>query len=121
MKLEQDFRKLSPKMRLYYRTLFKKDFYSFAKYFWCEADPAPFVDGILVQFYCEFFQYLCRPWIGYDGPWEEPVIPDANPGEYYLVNNVSDLKAGDKISCEGFMYVYEKAQLHTTSVTVVTE
>ena len=76
MKLEQDFRKLSPKMRLYYRTLFKKDFYSFAKYFWCEADPAPFVDGFLVQFYCEFFQYLCRPWIGYDGPWEEPVLPD---------------------------------------------
>ena len=76
MKLEQDFRKLSPKMRLYYRTLFKKDFYSFAKYFWCEADPAPFVDGFLVQFYCEFFQYLCRPWIGYDVPWEEPVLPD---------------------------------------------
>ena len=65
-------------MRLYYRTLFKKDFYSFAKYFWCEADPAPFVDGFLVQFYCEFFQYLCRPWIGYDGAWEEPEIPDVD-------------------------------------------
>ena len=76
IKLESDFRKLSPKLRLYYRTLFKKDFYSFAKYFWCEADPAPFVDGFLPQFYCEFFQYLCRPWIGYDGPWEEPEIPD---------------------------------------------
>ena len=78
MQLEKDFRKLSPKMRLYYRTLFKKDFYSFVQYFWEEADPAPFVDGFLVQFYCEFFQYLCRPWIGYDGPWEEPVIPDVD-------------------------------------------
>ena len=76
MKLEKDFRKLSPKMRLYYKALFQKDFYSFAQYFWCEADPAPFVDGFLVQFYCEFFQYLCRPWIGYEGPWEQPQIPD---------------------------------------------
>lgn len=78
MKLEKDFRKLSPKMRLYYKTLFKKDFYTFAQYFWCEADPAPFVDGFLVQFYCEFFQYLCRPWIGYDGPWEKPEVPDVD-------------------------------------------
>lgn len=76
MKLERDFRKLSPKMRLYYKTLFKKDFYTFVQYFWEEADPAPFVDGVLVQFYCEFFQYLCRPWIGYDGPEEEPVLPE---------------------------------------------
>lgn len=76
MKLEKDFRKLSPKMRLYYKTLFQKDFYSFAQYFWCEADPAPFIDGFLVQFYCEFFQYLCRPWIGYDGPWENEMLPD---------------------------------------------
>lgn len=78
MKLEKDFKKLSPKMRLYYRTLFKKDFYTFAQYFWEEADPAPFVDGFLVQFYCEFFQYLCRPWLGYDGPWETPEIPDVD-------------------------------------------
>ena len=38
-----------------------------------------------------------------------------------VYKTVLTLKAGDKISCEGFMYVYEKAQLHTTSVTVVTE
>ena len=76
MKLERNFKLLSPKMRLYYKTLFKKDFYSFVQYFWEEADPAPFIDGVLVQFYCEFFQYLCRPWIGYEGPWEEPVIPE---------------------------------------------
>ena len=78
MRLEKDFRKLSPKLRLYYKTLFQKDFYTFAQYFWCEADPAEFIDGFLVQFYCEFFQYLCRPWIGYDCPWEKPVIPDVS-------------------------------------------
>ena len=31
------------------------------------------------------------------------------------------LQAGDKINCEGFLYVYENAQLHTTSVSKVTE
>lgn len=94
MQLEKDFRKLSPKMRLYYRALFQKDFYSFAKYFWCEADPAPFVDGFLVQFYCEFFQYLCRPWIGYDGPWEEPMIPDINEDI-----NVIDVRQNKQNGC----------------------
>ena len=48
--------------------------------------------------------------------------------ESYLTNKdtavyqtVLALKAGDKISCEGFMYVYNNAQLHTTNVIVVTE
>lgn len=46
--------------------------------------------------------------------------------ESYLTDKTTDvyktvltLKAGDKINCEGFMYVYNNAQLHTTSVTVV--
>lgn len=46
--------------------------------------------------------------------------------ESYLTDKTTDvyktvwnLKAGDKINCEGFMYVYENPQLHTTSVTVV--
>lgn len=89
MELERDYTKLSPKMRLYYIALFKKDFYSFAKYFWEEADPAPFIDGFLVQFYCEFFQYLCRPWVGYEGCWEEPVIPDVSDDV-----NVIDVRQG---------------------------
>ena len=36
-----------------------------------------------------------------------------------VYKTVLTLKAGDKINCEGFMYVYNNAQLHTTSVTVV--
>ena len=44
--------------------------------------------------------------------------------ESYLTASSTDvykaamsLKAGDVISCEGFMYVYYNAQLHTTSIT----
>lgn len=48
------------------KILFKKSFYEFLKYFWNEVEPAPFVDGPLIQFYCETFQYMCRPWIGYE-------------------------------------------------------
>lgn len=46
--------------------------------------------------------------------------------ESYLTGKNTDvyqtawnLKVGDKINCEGFMYVYEKAQLHTTAITLV--
>lgn len=49
-----------------YRVLYKKDFYSFVKAFWNEADPSKFVDGWLIQYYCEIFQYMCRAWVGYD-------------------------------------------------------
>lgn len=76
MELQKDFTQLTAKQRLYYRVLFQKDFYSFAKYFWCEADPSTFVDGFLPRFYCEFFQYMARPWVGYDGLEEEPDLPE---------------------------------------------
>lgn len=49
--------------KLLYRELYRKSCYEFVKAFWSEADPAPFIDGKLVQFYCEAFQYKCRPWI----------------------------------------------------------
>ena len=46
--------------------------------------------------------------------------------ESYLTGKNTDvyqtawnLKVGDKINCEGFMYVYEKAQLHTTAIALV--
>ena len=52
--------------RLLYKELFRKSFYDFAKYFWDCADPERFVDGKLIQFYCETFQYMCKDWIGYD-------------------------------------------------------
>ena len=51
--------------KLLYKELFRKSFYEFAKFFWTEADPSKFVDGKLIQFYCESFQYMCRRWVGY--------------------------------------------------------
>jgi hypothetical protein len=52
--------------KIIYRQLYKKSFYDFVKDFWSSADPSKFVDGILVQFYCECFQYFCKDWIPYD-------------------------------------------------------
>ena len=52
--------------RLLYRELYKKSFYDFVKDFWDCCEPAKFIDGKLIQIYCEIFQYMCRDWIGYD-------------------------------------------------------
>lgn len=54
--------------RLLYRELYKKSLYEFVKAFWNTADPSKFVDGQLVQFYCETFQYMCRKWVHCDEP-----------------------------------------------------
>lgn len=48
--------------RLLYKELYKRDFYSFVKTFWSEADTSILVDGKLVKLYCEIFQYMCRQW-----------------------------------------------------------
>lgn len=52
--------------KLLYRQLYKKSFYDFVKDFWQTADPSKFIDGTLVRYYCEVFQYLCRRWVGYE-------------------------------------------------------
>lgn len=51
--------------KVLYRQLYKKSFYDFVKDFWYTADPSKFVDGKLIQYYCEVFQYMCRRWVGY--------------------------------------------------------
>lgn len=60
-----DFKNITRSEWFLYRELYKKSFYDFARDFWNEADPQPFVDGDLVQFYCETFQYACRWWVPY--------------------------------------------------------
>lgn len=50
------------------RTLYRKSFYEFVKAFWNIADPSKFVDGWLIQYYCEVFQYMCKGWVGYNEP-----------------------------------------------------
>lgn len=52
--------------KILYRNLYKRSFYEFVKAFWETADPSKFVDGKLIQYYCEIFQYMCRGWIGYE-------------------------------------------------------
>lgn len=47
------------------KELYKKSFYEFVKYFWDTFEPKKMIDGKLVQFYCETFQYFCRNWVGY--------------------------------------------------------
>lgn len=54
--------------KLLYVTLYKKSFYDFYKGFWHVADPHPYTDGRIIQFFCEVFQYMCKPWIGYTKP-----------------------------------------------------
>lgn len=46
--------------RLLYRELYKKSLYDFVKDFWNTCDPSRFVDGKLVRYYCEIFQFYCR-------------------------------------------------------------
>lgn len=60
--------------RLLKKTLYKKSFYDFVKDFWNLADPSKFIDGDLIQFYCEVFQYMCRNWVGYTSV--DIVIPE---------------------------------------------
>lgn len=62
----KDFQNLSELERLLYKELYRKSFYDFVKAFWNDADPQPYVDGKIVQFFCETFQYMCREWIGYE-------------------------------------------------------
>lgn len=65
---------------LLYRELYRKSFYEFVKAFWSEADPSKFVDGILIEYYCEVFQYMCRQWTG-DKANKNIVLPEIKEDE----------------------------------------
>ena len=62
--------------KLLYRELFKRSCYDFVKTFWNVADPDPFIDGKVVKYFCEVFQFMSRSWVGYTPPTVElPKIP----------------------------------------------
>lgn len=65
---------------LLYRELYRKSFYEFVKAFWSEADPSKFIDGILIEYYCEVFQYMCRQWTG-DKENKNIVLPEIKEDE----------------------------------------
>ena len=77
MAYDNSYTKLSPMQRSLYRQLYKKSLYAFVKDFWQEADPSQFVNGKIVQYFCEVAQYMTKPWIGY----EEKVINAPSPRE----------------------------------------
>lgn len=68
--------------RLLRRELYRKSCYEFVKEFWSEADPAPFIDGKLIQFYCETFQYKCKPWI--DCKVADVKLPELGPDDVVI-------------------------------------
>lgn len=87
--MDRSYEKLSPVQRTLYRQLYKKSFYDFVKDFWECWDPTPLVDGFLVQFYCEIFQYYCRTWVGYN---EKNIrVPDMYK-DYHII----DCRAGKR-------------------------
>ena len=90
MKTRNWWKNLNELQRQLYRQLYKKSFYEFAKEFWNEADPQPFVDGKVVQIFCEIAQYFTRSWIGYNEI-------EVNTTEYLNKGyNVVDVREGKK-------------------------
>lgn len=51
--------------RKIYKEIYRKSLYDFVKDFWDTCDSDKFIDGKLIEYYCEVFQYMVRPWIGY--------------------------------------------------------
>lgn len=50
--------------KILYTQLYKKSFYEYVKAFWSECDPSKYVDGILIEYYCEVCEYMSRGWTG---------------------------------------------------------
>lgn len=77
MKDRNWWRNISELERRLYRELYKKSFYEFAKEFWNEADPQEFVNGNVVQIFCEVAQYYTKRWL----PYHQEVEVDLTPYE----------------------------------------
>ena len=66
---------------LLYKQLYRKSFYEVVKDFWSCVDPAKYVDGNLIKFYCEIFQYMCKPWVGYQEIDVDFKVPDGEDAD----------------------------------------
>lgn len=80
---------LELQQKILLKKLYKSSLYEFVKAFWSEADPDKYVDGALVQFYCECFQYFCRSWVKYEE--KEIIIP-----KEYGERNIVDVREGKR-------------------------
>ena len=81
--------KYSPLEKKLYKELYRKSLYEFVKGFWYETDPAKFVDGVIVQYFCEVFEYMCRSWVEYKE--KNIVIPKVSEDV-----DVIDVRQGNK-------------------------
>lgn len=68
--------------RLLYRKLYSKSFYDFYKDFWSAVDPHQYVDGDIVQFLSELFQFMSKKWIGYTKPY----VDLSDCGNYTIID-----------------------------------
>ena len=93
MPKNEDWKNITELERQLYRQLYKKDFHEFVKAFWSCIEDRPFVDGVVVEFYCEMAQYLCRWWIPYTPVDIE--IPPYDPE----TTNVIDVRGDKKNFC----------------------
>lgn len=91
-------------VRRLYRELYRKSLYDFVKDFWNTSDPSKFVDGKLVKYYCEVFQYFCRRWMNYDEKeialpkvGKDEVLVDIRQGKQNLCLNVPPRHTKSKI------------------------
>lgn len=78
--------------KLLYREMYRKSLYDFVKDFWNTCDPSKFVEGKLIKYYCEVFQYFCRKWIGYEE--ENIVLPEKKDDEIIV-----DIRQGKQNLC----------------------
>lgn len=76
--------------QILYKELYRRSLHDFVKDFWHTADPSKFIDGKLIEYYCEVFEYFCRKWTG-----EKPV---ENVDLSFVSENdiVVDVRQGDK-------------------------
>ena len=84
MPKNEEWKQMNELQRLLHRELYKKDFHEFVKAFWDCIEDRKFVDGIVVEYYCEMAQYLCRNWVPY-----KPVeieIPPYDPEETTVID-----------------------------------
>ena len=95
MPKNEEWKKLNSLHRQLYRELYKKDFHEFVKAFWECIEDRPFVDGVVVQFYCEMAQYLCRQWTPTVHFAENIEIPKYDPE----TTNVIDVRGDKKNVC----------------------
>ena len=76
MPKNDEWKQLTPLQRKLYRELYKKDFHQFVSDFWECIEDRAFVDGVVVQYYCEMAQYLCRQWTPTVKFADDIVIPE---------------------------------------------